>query len=71
MIVAHMASKIFMKDTGPDAVESRDTILERLGRILEKSYPIPPPLFIVSDADLTASMMESKESSIIGETKQL
>ncbi len=61
--------KTCIKLTGPEDLPPVPAIEEPLGRKTEKSYPTPPPYFIIRAAFLTASNIEARESSI-GTTKQ-
>ena len=70
-IVWQIESNIPIKDTGPEDLESKDLMRSPFGRSNEKSYPIPPPLLIVSAASEALSIMFVIESSIVPDTKQL
>ena len=71
MIVRHMASQTSMNDSGPDASAATPFTSAPLGRMVEKSYPIPPPCCMVSAASFSMSKIPPMLSGIVPITKQL
>ena len=71
MIVRHIASQTSMKLKGPLASAATPDTAAPLGRMVEKSYPIPPPCCIVSAASFSMSKIPAIESGIVPITKQL
>ena len=71
MIVRHIASQTSMKLSGPDASAPTPFTSAPLGRMVEKSYPIPPPCCRVSAASRSASKMPFMSSGTVPMTKQL
>ena len=70
-IVWQTASQMRMNDTAPLDLLPSVRMRAPRGRSVEKSMPIPPPIFIVSAAYLAASMIPAMSSGIGGLTKQL
>ena len=71
MIVRHMASHTSMNDSGPEASAATPFTSAPLGRMVLKSYPIPPPCCMVSAASFSISKMPPMLSGIVPMTKQL
>ena len=71
MIVRHIASQTSMNERGPEASAATPFTPAPLGRMVEKSYPMPPPCCIVSAASLSISKMPPMLSGIVPITKQL
>ena len=71
IIVRHIASQTSINDNGPDASAATPLTSAPLGRIVLKSYPMPPPCCIVSAASLSMSKMPPILSGIVPITKQL
>ena len=68
-MVPHMLSQIRMNDTGPLAEPPVVRTASSLGLSLLKEKPVPPPLWWIKAVFLTASNIDSSESST-GITKQ-
>jgi len=68
LIVSVAASKTVMKEIGPEEIPFVDRTTSARGRRREKEKPVPPPLLWIMAVFLTASKMESIESST-GRTK--
>ena len=71
IIVLQDASHTSIKDNGPEASEATPTTSEPCGRIVLKSYPIPPPCCMVSTASFRPSKIPPMLSSTVPITKQL
>ncbi len=71
MIVRHIASQTSMNDRGPEASAATPFTSAPRGRMVLKSYPIPPPCCMVSAASFRAVKMPSIVSGIVPMTKQL
>ena len=71
MIVRHIASQTSMNDSGPEASAATPFTSAPLGRMVEKSYPIPPPCCMVSAASFSMSKIPPMLSGIVPMTKQL
>ena len=69
--VRHMASHTSMKLSGPEASAPTPTTAAPLGRMVEKSYPMPPPCCMVRAASLRPSKMAPISSPMVPITKQL
>ena len=63
------ASKIRMKETGPEAVPLEVLTMEPLGRSRLKEKPVPPPVWWIRACHLRESKIPTRESST-GRTKQ-
>ena len=71
MMVRHIASQTSMKLSGPEASAATPFTSAPRGRMVEKSYPMPPPCCIVSAASLSMSKMPPMLSGMVPMTKQL
>jgi hypothetical protein len=71
MMVRHIASQTSMKDIGPEASAATPATKAPRGRMVEKSYPIPPPCCSVSAASFRPSKIPPMLSGIVPMTKQL
>ncbi len=69
LIVSVAASKTVMNDMGPDEMPFVDLTTSFFGLRREKEKPVPPPLLWMRAVYLTASNIDSIESST-GMTKQ-
>jgi hypothetical protein len=68
LIVSVAASNTVMNEIGPDEMPLVDLTTSCFGRSREKENPVPPPLLWMSAVFLTASKIDSIESST-GSTK--
>ena len=71
MIVRHIASHTSINDKGPDASAATPLTAAPLGRMVEKSYPMPPPCCMVNAASFSISKMPPMLSGTVPITKQL
>ena len=71
MMVRHIASHTSMNDSGPEASAATPCTAAPLGRMVLKSYPIPPPCCMVKAASFNMSKMPPMLSGMVPITKQL
>ena len=71
MMVRHIESHTSMNDNGPLASAATPVTLAPLGRMVEKSYPMPPPCCIVRAASFSMSKIPPMLSGTVPMTKQL
>ena len=66
--VRHMESQQSMKVSGPEASDPTPFTSAPFGRMVEKSWPMPPPCCMVSAAPRNSSKMPAMLSGIVPKT---